>query len=80
MQDTVVTTQLDIRPIPPPQKHPTIFRTFDALAIGESLEIINDHSPKPLFYQFGFERMGKFEWEDVESGPEVWRARIKRIA
>lgn len=80
METNQVANELDIRPIPPPQKHPTIFRVFDALTPGDSFMLINDHNPKPLYYQFGMERMGKFEWEDVESGPEVWRVRIKKIA
>ncbi|MDP4219692.1 MAG: DUF2249 domain-containing protein [Bacteroidota bacterium] len=80
MTETIYSTELDIRPIPPPEKHPTIFRVFDGLEIGESFLLINDHNPKPLYYQFGFERMGKFEWEDIESGPVVWRVGIKRIA
>ncbi len=80
MADTIFSTELDIRPIPPPEKHPTIFRTFDALAVGESLLLINDHNPKPLYYQFNVERMGKFAWEDIESGPVVWKVGIKKTA
>jgi uncharacterized protein (DUF2249 family) len=72
--------QLDVRVIPPPQKHPTIFRTFDALAPGESFELINDHEPRPLLYQFQFERTGQFQWQYVEEGPEVWRVNITKVA
>ena len=43
--------QLDVRVIPPRDKHPTIFRTFDTLASGQSLVLLNDHDPKPLRYQ-----------------------------
>lgn len=39
------TTELDVRVIPPRDKHPTIFRTFENLASGESMVIINDHDP-----------------------------------
>ncbi|MDP4244116.1 MAG: DUF2249 domain-containing protein [Bacteroidota bacterium] len=74
------TTELDIRPVPPRDKHPTIFRTFDNLGVGEVLLLINDHDPKPLYYQFGFERANQFEWEYVESGPITWKVHIKKIA
>ena len=72
------TTELDVRVIPPRDKHPTIFRTFDALKSGESMVIINDHSPAPLKYQFAAERADQFEWTYEAEGPEVWRVRIDR--
>ena len=37
--------ELDVRLIPPREKHPTIFRTFDALTSGQSLLLVNDHDP-----------------------------------
>ncbi|WP_222919085.1 DUF2249 domain-containing protein [Natrinema sp. SYSU A 869] len=45
-------TRLDVRDIPPVNRHPTIHDEFDALESGESLTIVNDHEPKPLFYEF----------------------------
>ncbi|MEO6941355.1 MAG: DUF2249 domain-containing protein [Candidatus Kapaibacterium sp.] len=80
MTETEFSAELDIRPIPPPEKHPTIFRLFDSLEVGQSMLLINDHNPKPLYYQFGFERIGKFEWKDIESGPVEWRVSITKIA
>ena len=72
------TAQLDVRVIPPREKHPIIFRTFDALASGEAFVLVNDHDPFPLRYQFQAERPGAFEWEYLETGPAVWRVRISR--
>ena len=45
-------TRLDVRDIPPVDRHPTIHDAFEALAPGETLTIVNDHEPKPLFYEF----------------------------
>ncbi len=70
------TVTLDIRPVPVREKHPTIFRSFDELEPGKTLLLINDHDPKPLYYQFAAERMGQFEWNYVESGPQVWKVEI----
>ena len=70
--------RLDVRVIPPPQKHPTILSRFHALKAGESFTLINDHDPKPLYYQFSAEHAGQFEWEYLERGPQVWRVRIGR--
>ncbi|MEX1276269.1 MAG: DUF2249 domain-containing protein [Bacteroidota bacterium] len=71
--------ELDVRVIPPPIKHPTIFNTFDALAKGEGFQLVNDHEPRPLFYQFQIERTGQFDWQYVEEGPDVWRVNITKV-
>lgn len=67
---------VDVREIMPRERHPLIFRTFDALQSGESFLLVNDHDPKPLYYQFAIEREGQFDWEYLEQGPEVWQVRI----
>jgi uncharacterized protein (DUF2249 family) len=69
---------LDVRPIPPKDKHPTIFETFDELDPGGHFVLVNDHDPKPLYYQFEAERPGELEWEYLEEGPEVWRVRLTK--
>jgi uncharacterized protein (DUF2249 family) len=70
--------QLDVRVIPPREKHPAIFQTFDALECGERFVLVNDHDPFPLRYQFEAERAGEFTWEYLEQGPVVWRVEIGR--
>lgn len=71
---------LDIRTIHPMHRHPLIFEKFEALAPGEGFVLINDHNPKPLFYQFQAELAGQFTWDYLEQGPEAWRVRIGRPA
>lgn len=71
-------TELDIRTIPPMQRHPLIFDQFEALKQDESFILINDHDPKPLYYQFQAERTNQFTWQYLEEGPEAWRVRIGR--
>ena len=71
---------LDVRDVPPRVRHPKIFETFDALADGGAFVLVNDHDPKPLFYEFSFERPNAFDWEYLEQGPDVWRVAItKRV-
>ena len=72
-------TVIDVREIPPPRRHPLIFDTFAGLAPGQHFLLVNDHDPKPLYYQFQAEMTGQFEWEYLESGPEVWRVRIGKV-
>lgn len=71
--------QLDVRVIPPREKHPTIFQTFAELSPGESFVLVNDHDPFPLRYQFEAERPGEFGWTYLEQGPQVWRVEISRV-
>ena len=68
-------TELDVRSIPPAERHPTIYETFQSMESGEVLTIINDHEPKPLFYEFqaevdSFDADG-YVVEEVESGKFV---------
>lgn len=71
--------ELDIRPIEPWEKHPKIFAEFDNLSNGQTFQLINDHDPMPLYYQFNAERPNQFGWEYVEKGPEVWRVNISKV-
>ena len=70
---------LDVRTIAPRERHPLIFTTFDALESGEAFLLVNDHDPKPLYYQFSAERQGQFSWEYLEQGPETWRVRVGKF-
>lgn len=67
---------LDVREIPPRERHELIFATYEALGPGEAFELVNDHDPKPLYYQFSAEHTGQFTWTYQEQGPEVWRVQI----
>lgn len=71
---------IDVREIPPRDRHPLIFETFDALPAHAGFELVNDHDPKPLYYQFLYERPGQFEWEYLEQGPVTWRVTVRRVA
>mgnify|MGYP003347068660 CR=1 FL=1 len=63
--------RLEAREIAPRERHPLILGTFADLAPGEAFVLVNDHDPKPLYYQFSFERAGTFTWTYLEEGPEV---------
>jgi regulator of cell morphogenesis and NO signaling len=69
---------LNVTLIQPRLKHPTIFKHFDALKEGEAFEILNDHDPKPLYYQLLGERGNIFTWSYLEQGPQRWRVQIKK--
>ena len=71
---------IDVREIPPRERHPLIFSTWEALAPGAVFEIVNDHDPKPLYYQLEAEYPKQFSWTYLERGPEAWRVEIGKLA
>jgi hybrid cluster-associated redox disulfide protein len=72
-------TTLDVREIAPRERHGLIFETFGSLQPGEAFVLVNDHDPKPLYYQFNAEQAGQFTWEYLEQGPETWRVRVGKF-
>ena len=77
---TQPTTTVDVRTLAPRDRHPLIFSTFHGLAIGQSMELVNDHDPKPLYYQFQAEMPAAFNWDYLETGPDDWRVSITKLA
>jgi len=71
---------LDVRQLVPMQRHSTIFSTWQNLKPDTSFVLVNDHDPKPLYYQFDAEHSGAFTWDYLESGPETWRVRIGKTS
>lgn len=71
--------ELDVRALRKPDKHPTIFATYAALAVGESFVLVNNHDPKHLRDEFDADLPGSYGWEYVERGPQVWRIRISKL-
>jgi len=75
------TTTLDLRDLPPPERHPKIFKAFGAIESGEALTIINDHDPKPLYYQMAAE-VDAFDADAYEvnrEGPEKFVATLPKL-
>ena len=71
---------VDVREIAPRARHPAVFSAFRNLAADDSMELVNDHDPRPLYFQFHEQMPGRFSWDYVEVGPEVWRVRITKLA
>lgn len=72
--------ELDLREVPPPQRHPKIHRAFESLDSGDILQIVNDHDPKPLFYEFSAE-VDTFDadgYEVEQQGPETFVASLPK--
>lgn len=71
---------LDVRQMPPWERHPSIFQAFEDIEVGDTLKLVNDHEPKPLYYQFMAEMPERVAWESTQLGPREWVALIKKVA
>jgi uncharacterized protein (DUF2249 family) len=76
--DASIPAVIDVRTLVPMQRHQKIFELVDKLAPGNGFVLVNDHDPKPLYYQLEAEHPQQFSWTYLESGPEVWRVEIAR--
>lgn len=71
---------LNVRRIPPRDRPTRIFARFKALAPGEAVQLLSDHDPEHLRQQFDDRTLGQFEWTALESGPQLWRVQIRKLA
>jgi uncharacterized protein (DUF2249 family) len=71
-------TELDVRDVPKPQRHPLIFERFAALPPGGCFVLINSHDPKHLRQEFDHDHPGAYAWDYLDTGP-VWRIQITRL-
>ena len=69
---------IDVRIYEKGNKKSVILKIFEELALGETMELINDHDPRPLYQQFILNFPEHFEWEYLEQGPEIWRISITK--
>ncbi|MGI9157318.1 MAG: DUF2249 domain-containing protein [Marmoricola sp.] len=72
-------TELDVRTLRKPDKHPTIFATYNALDVGETFVLVNNHDPRHLRDEFEAAIPGCYGWEYLDRGPKVWRIQISRL-
>jgi uncharacterized protein (DUF2249 family) len=70
---------LDVRTIPAPQRHPRIFALLDQLVLGQEMVLVNDHEPKPLWYQIQATQPDCFAWDPRATGAHEWTVRIRRL-
>jgi uncharacterized protein (DUF2249 family) len=70
------TAELDVRDLPPAQRHEKIFEAYAALDDGEGFTLVNDHDPKPLYHQFDAEAGPEFYWEYRKRDPGEFRVLI----
>ena len=71
--------EIDIEKVPQPDRHRLIFETFDKVLLHEAVVLNINHDPKPLYFQFLFERSGQFSWDKTSMPDGTFRIEITRI-
>ncbi|WP_336326027.1 DUF2249 domain-containing protein [Halovenus sp. HT40] len=74
--DLEVTRELDVRELPPAQRHEQIFEAYDDLDSETGFVLVNDHDPKPLYHQFEAEAGPEFHWEYKKEEPGEFKVLI----
>lgn len=69
---------IDVRKLPPPERHATVLHAFDGLQAGDTVTVLGDHDPKGLLAHFQQERAGLYDWYYLEEGPQQWKVSILR--
>lgn len=77
--DVTVVNKFDVRPFPPAKRHDMVFDAFDDLRPGEAFVFINDHDPKPLYYQMEAENSEPFKWEYLMTMPQEWKVKVMKL-
>lgn len=75
-ETTQMVETVDVRMLVPGHRHQKIFQLVDNLQPGKAFVLVNDHDPKPLYYQLEAEYPGQFSWTYLERGPDIWRVEI----
>lgn len=79
MQPTTTQT-IDLRPVGLAERNTLATRRFAALAPGDVLELVLDSPPWVLYHQLRTDRLGEFDWELAEQGPERFVVRLRKLA
>lgn len=77
---TTYGTKIDLRPLAARERQPLVFNTFRSLGAGEAIEFIADADPSLMQQQFRADWPGRFAWDTLQDGPDVWRVRIVKLA
>lgn len=78
MTTATASTRIDVRQLACEQRFALIFSTFGKLPAGQSIELVNDHDPRPLRNVFDAKHPGSYSWQYLQEGPEIWRVAITR--
>jgi len=68
----------DVRDLIPQRRHEVLLDTFNRLGSGEGFVLVNDHDPKPLYYELRSMHGDVIDWEYASRGSGEWRVEIMK--
>ncbi|MFB6109905.1 MAG: DUF2249 domain-containing protein [Halodesulfurarchaeum sp.] len=68
--------EFDVRELPPDSRHEVLTGTFDRLSPGGEFILINDHDPKPLYYELRSMHGDRVQWEYRTRDAGSWEVKI----
>ena len=77
---TMSDPQLDVRSEPHGRRHELILTKYHELAAGDGFVLVNDHDPKPLYYQFDAHSRASSPGTTSSRARRCGRSRIGRSA
>lgn len=72
--------ELDLRSVSPAGSHAQVYRAFRDLSAGEQLTLVADRDLREIRSQFERDFARSFSWQNLESGPELWRVDLHKTA
>ncbi|MCL5013043.1 MAG: DUF2249 domain-containing protein [Firmicutes bacterium] len=79
MQNSGEAITLNAWQFPASIRHQVIFDLLDALPVHHTLMLVNDHDPKPLFYQIDAEQPGVFSRTSTKEENALFYVPITRL-
>jgi len=70
---------LDLRAVPAAMRTLCVFQTLESITAGSSFQLITDSNPSSYSRQCSMELPGRFEWSELEGGPDVWRIWVRKL-
>lgn len=68
--------EFDVREIPPKDRHEVLTGTFDRLSPGQAFIFVNDHDPKPLYYELRSMHGDRIQWNYLTRESGAWTVKI----
>lgn len=73
--------EVDLRPIPRPQRHARVYDEYALLTVGDELRLINDHEPKRLRDELERDFAGSFDWaSSTPHDDDAYRVRLTKLS
>jgi uncharacterized protein (DUF2249 family) len=68
--------KIDLRSIPEAERNLRVMQAFGSIRQHDEFCIVSDSDPMVLKRQFHLEMKDRFDWHELENGPNLWKILI----